>query len=176
MHHHGFLWTGSRTRLGQEGHRRPPHPNPPPPPTGEDDTDGHKLNQRYREAAAEFRSGDLPPMETAFWLMKPPALIQETWGEPKEAAEWLGERLTEYAPRFMSDADRDSTRLAILVNSAAERLGWGGDVSHGFYLERPSFLSLALVCCSPNHAAPELGCPLQQVCSDDGSAAGRGCA
>ncbi|MEU1019316.1 hypothetical protein [Streptomyces sp. NPDC005898] len=161
MHHHGYLWTGPRERFDQEGNRRPPHPNPPPLPAGEDDKDGHKLNQRYREAAAEFRSGDLPPMETALWLMKPPALIQATWDEPKEAAAWLGDRLAEYALRFMSDADRDSTRLAILVNSAAERLGWGGDVSHGFYLERPSFLSLALVCCSPNRAAPGLDCPKQ---------------
>ncbi|MFE7624419.1 hypothetical protein [Streptomyces sp. NPDC057509] len=161
MHHHGYLWTGSRERLDREGDRRPPHLDPPPLPAGEDDKDGHKLNQRYREAAAEFRSGDLPPMETALWLMKPPVLIRGTWDEPKEAAEWLGEQLAEYAPRFMSGADRDSNRLAILVGSAAEQLGRGGDASHGFYLERPSFLSLALVSCSPNRTAPELGCPLR---------------
>lgn len=161
MHHHGYLWTGSRARLDREGHRRPPHPVPPPPPTGEDDTDGHTLNHRYREAAAEFQSGDLPPMETAYWLMKPPTLIHGTWDEPMKAAEWLGERLREYAPRFASRGDGDSTRLATLVHSAAERLGWGGDVTHGFYLERPSYLSLALVCCSPHRGRPELSCPLR---------------
>ncbi len=107
----------------------------------------------------EFRTGDLPPMETALWLMKPGRLVRGTWEEPKEAAEWLGQRLAEYAPRFASESDRDSTRLALLVHCAAERLGWGGDVSHGFYLERPAFLSVALVTCSPNRAAPDLACP-----------------
>ncbi|MEV3856675.1 hypothetical protein AB0J38_20390 [Streptomyces sp. NPDC050095] len=159
MHHHGYLWTGSKQRLDQEGDRRPAHPNPPPPPAGDDDTDGIKLNRRYREAGAEFRSGGLPPMETALWLTKPREFVRGTWTEPKEAAEWLGAQLAEYAPRFMSESDRDSTFLAVLVNSAAERLGWGGDASHGFYLERPSFLYLALVTCSPNRAAPDLPCP-----------------
>lgn len=70
-------------------------------------------------------------------------------------------RLAEYAPRFDSAAHQDTTRLAILVNSAVERLGWGGDVSLGFYLERPAFLSLALVTCSPNQVIPELNCPVR---------------
>ncbi|MFF4526346.1 DUF6879 family protein [Streptomyces bluensis] len=79
--------------------------------------------------------------------------------EPKEAADWLGERIAEFATRFFSAAERDTTRLAALVNSAGEQLRGGGDVSHGFSLERPSFLSLALVTCSPNRAKPELTCP-----------------
>lgn len=108
---------------------------------------------------AEFPVADLPPLETAYWLIKPEKLIRGTWEEPKKAAEWLGERLVEYTARFASESDRDSTRLALLVNSAVERLGRGGDVSHGFYLERPSFLSVALVCCSPNRAMPDLACP-----------------
>lgn len=41
-----------------------------------------------------------------------------------------------------------------------------GDLSYGFYLERPSYLSLALVTCSPNRTGPGLPCP-------DGAAAGR---
>lgn len=108
---------------------------------------------------AEFPVVDLPPLETAYWLVKPRALVRGTWAEPEEAAEWLGERLTAYAPRFDSAADRDSTRLAVLVRSAAERLTWGGDVSHGFYLERPSYLHLSLICCSPHRAMPEMECP-----------------
>ncbi|MFC4956478.1 hypothetical protein ACFPFX_09215 [Streptomyces mauvecolor] len=160
MHYHGYLWTGTKQRFDEEALRRPPHPDPPPPPAGDEDAAGRRLAERYREVRAEFPVVDLPPLETAYWLIKPSRLVQGTWEEPKEAAGWLGERLTEYAPRFMSEADRDSTRLAILVNSAAENLGGGGDVSHGFYIERPSFLSLALVCCSPNKAQPDLACPL----------------
>ncbi|MFJ4712248.1 hypothetical protein [Streptomyces sp. NPDC088785] len=154
MHHHGYLWTGYKMRFDEEALRRPPHPDPPP-------ADGRpEPAQRHREAKAEFPVVDLPPLETAYWLVKPRKLVRGTWEEPKEAAEWLGERLTVYAARFDSEADRDSGRLAILIDSAAERLGWGGDLSHGFYLERPSFLSLALVSCSPNRAMPDLGCPL----------------
>ncbi|MFF8440472.1 hypothetical protein ACF07U_06270 [Streptomyces californicus] len=153
MHHHGHLWTGSKQRFDEEALRRPPHLDPPP-------TDGKpELIQRHREVKAEFPIVDLPPLETAYWLIKPRKLVRGTWEEPKEAAEWIGERLAEYAPRFASESDRDSTRLALLVNAAAERLGQGGNVSHGFYLERPSFLSVALVCCSPNRAVPDLPCP-----------------
>ncbi|GLF96215.1 hypothetical protein SYYSPA8_17980 [Streptomyces yaizuensis] len=103
---------------------------------------------------------DLPPLETAYWLIKPGKSVRGTWSEPKEAAEWLGLQLIEYAPRFVCERDRDTTRLSVLVVSAAERLAWGGDVSHGFYLERPAFLSVALVTCSPNRAAPDTPCPV----------------
>lgn len=154
MHHHGYLWTGPKARFDQEALRRPPYPEPPPAGSKPE------LNQRYREVAAEFPTSDLPPLETAYWLIKPRSLIRGTWDETKEAEAWLGERLAEYAHRFVSETDRDTTRLALLVNSAAERLDGGTDVSLGFYLEHPSYLSLALVACSPNHSKPELACPI----------------
>ncbi|WP_053694877.1 hypothetical protein [Streptomyces sp. NRRL F-5755] len=162
MHYHGYLWAGPKQHFDEDALRRPPHPLPPPAPAGDDDTVGKRLAERYRVVRSEFPVMDLPPLETAYWLIKPGTLVRGTWDEPKEAAEWLGERLTEFAFRFASEADRDSTRLAILVNAAAERLGRGRDVSHGFYLERPSFLSLALVCCTPNPTATELSCPGRQ--------------
>jgi hypothetical protein len=155
VHHHGYLWTGPKQRFDQEALRRPPHPEPPPAGSKPE------LIQRYREVAAEFPTTDLPPLETAYWLIKPRSLVRGTWDEPKEAAAWLGERLSEYAPRFASEAERDTTCLTLLVNSAAERLGEGGDVSHGFYLERPSYLSLTVVTCSPNRSKPQLTCPAQ---------------
>ncbi|WP_338674027.1 hypothetical protein V1460_13865 [Streptomyces sp. SCSIO 30461] len=154
MHHHGYLWTGPKQRFDQEALRRPPHPHPPPAGSAPD------LIQRHREAVAEFPTSDLPPIETAYWLIKPRSLVRGTWDEAKEAAAWLGERLAEYAHRFAAERDRDTTRLSTLVNSVAERMESGADVSLGFYLERPSFLSLALVTCSPNRAAPELRCPV----------------
>ncbi|MEU5897700.1 hypothetical protein [Streptomyces venezuelae] len=153
MHHHGYLWTGPKQRFDVDALRRPPPPHPPP------DESRPELIQRHREVQAEFPVVDLPPLETAYWLIKPEKLIRGTWRESKGAADWLGARLAEYAPRFTSRAARDPTRLADLVVSADERLGHGGDVSHGCYLERPSFLSLALVCCSPNRAMPQLRCP-----------------
>ena len=154
MHHHGFLWTGPKERFDQEALRRPPHPEPPPAGSKPE------LLQRYREVVAEFPTSDLPPLETAYWLVKPRSLVQGTWYEAKEAAAWIGERLAEHAHRFGSGRDRDTTHLVRLVNAAAERLHSGADVSYGFYLERPSYLSLAVVTCSPNRAKPELACPV----------------
>ncbi len=153
MHHHGYLWTGPKERFDQEALRRPPHPEPPPAGSRPE------LIQRYREVAAEFRTVDLPPLETAYWLIKPQPLVRGTWDEPKDAAAWLTQRLTEYTHRFASERERDPTRQATLAGSAAERLESGGDMSYGFYLEHPSYLSLALVTCSPNHSKPELTCP-----------------
>ncbi|MGV9568614.1 hypothetical protein ACWDRX_02870, partial [Streptomyces nigra] len=144
MHHHAYLWTGPKARFDDEALRRPPHPDPPPAGSRPE------LIERYRLVAAEFRTADLPPLETAYWLVKPRSLVRGTWEEAKEAAAWFGERLAEYAPRFAAEHDRDTARLAQLVDSAAERLHAGGDVSYGVYLERPSYLSLAVVTCSPN--------------------------
>ncbi|GAA2224816.1 hypothetical protein [Streptomyces nogalater] len=154
MHHHAYLWTGPKPRFDEEAFRRPPHPEPPPP------TGSPELIQRYRLATAEFTTCDLPPLETAYWLVKPRSIVKGTWSEPSAAAAWLGERLTEYAPRFAAEAHRAPGRLAALLASAAERLAAGGDISLGFYLERPVFLSVALVGCAPHRARPDLPCPL----------------
>ncbi|MET7567041.1 hypothetical protein ABZT04_00840 [Streptomyces sp. NPDC005492] len=154
MHHHAYLWTGPKAHFDQEALRRPPHPDPPPAGSRPE------LTQRYREVAAEFPTSDLPPLETAYWLLKPHSLVRGTWPDPEPAAAWLSDQLTAYARRFASEAQREGGRLAALVHSAAERLLSGDDVSLGFYLERPSYLSLALVTCSPNHQNRELRCPL----------------
>ncbi|MEV8454974.1 hypothetical protein AB0467_27895 [Streptomyces sp. NPDC052095] len=154
MHHHGYLWTGPKERFDQEALRRPPFPELPPAGSGPEPI------RRYREVAAGFPASDLPPLETAYWLIKPRSLIRGTWEDGKEAASWLGERLAEYAPRFASDRDHDPARLDRLVNAAAEHLHSGTDVSYGFYLERPSYLSLAVVTCSLNHTHAELTCPV----------------
>ncbi|PAZ13368.1 hypothetical protein CLM62_25840 [Streptomyces sp. SA15] len=145
---------GPKQRFDNEALRRPQHPEPPPV--------GAKPEQiqRYREVVAEFPVEDLPPLEIAYWLIKPRTLVRGTWDEPKEAAAWLGERLTEHAFRFACEAQRDTAHLALLVNSSVDKLSWGGDVSLSFYLERPSYLSVALVTCSPNLAHPELACPV----------------
>ncbi|MGW0864390.1 hypothetical protein [Streptomyces sp. NPDC002611] len=165
MHHHGYVWSGPKARFDDEALRRPPHPEPPP-------AEGRpELIQRYREVSAEFRTADLPPLETAYWLVKPRTLVRGTWNEPKEAAAWLQEQLAGYEHRFASPWARDAAVLALLVNSAVERLDAGTDVSLGFYLERPSFVSLAVVTCSPNRPKPELACPVQEVAEERAPAA-----
>ncbi|MEU4652558.1 hypothetical protein AB0G32_01180 [Streptomyces sp. NPDC023723] len=154
MHHHGYLWTGPKARFDQEALRRPPHPGPPPPDSRPE------LVQRYREVATAFPASDLPPLEPAYWLLKPPALIHGTWDEAASAAAWLRDRLTEYAPRFATEAHRAPRRLTAHVTAATARLTTGGDIALGFYLERPAYLSLTLVTCSPHRTRPELPCPL----------------
>ncbi|MFI9806036.1 hypothetical protein ACIHEJ_17020 [Streptomyces sp. NPDC052301] len=156
MHHHGYLWVGAKERFDQEALRRPPHPEPPPAGCRPE------LLQRHREVSAEFPTVDLPPLEIAYWLVKPRSLVRGTWDEARDAAAWMGACVAEYAPRFASARERDSIDRAVLVRSAAMRLGSGGDVSLGFYLERPSYLSLALVTCSPNRSKPELACPVRR--------------
>ncbi|MFI5760195.1 hypothetical protein ACIA8F_04555 [Streptomyces sp. NPDC051563] len=155
MHHHGFAWLGEKSEFDKEGVRRP---------AGEPPTAGspQEVIDRYRQAVAEFPVSGMPPIQTAHWLMKPPSTIRGTWEEPKEAGEWLGLQLAEFAPRFASHQDAEATRLLLLVKSAVERLTWGGDVSLGHYLSGKVFHSAALVTCSPNRAEPGLPCPLDK--------------
>ncbi|MGW1071365.1 hypothetical protein [Streptomyces sp. NPDC002537] len=154
MHVHGYLWTGEKTTFDKESIRRPPSSSPPTATSPDD------VQQRYREAVVEWKTTDVPPIETAYWLLKPARLIRGTWEEPKEAADWLGQQLAEHAPRFASEHDRDTTRMVVLAASATERLALGGDVSLGFYLRGTLFLSVALVTCSPNRAESKANCPL----------------
>ncbi|MFI6525659.1 hypothetical protein [Streptomyces uncialis] len=140
-HHHGYLWTGPKSRFDDEALRRPPYPEPPPHGSRPE------LVQRYREVSAEFATSDLPPIETAHWLLKPAALIRGTWDGPEEAAEWIARQLTAHAPRFDSTAERDPARIAARAASAAALLAAGGDISLGHYLQRPVFLSLAVLSC-----------------------------
>ncbi|MEU1478432.1 hypothetical protein ACFYZ8_32235 [Streptomyces sp. NPDC001668] len=155
MHHHGYLWIGPKERFDQEALRRPAYPEPPPAGSRPE------LIQRYREIAAEFPTSDLPPLETAHWLVKPRPLVRGTWQEAKEAASWLADQLAQHTHRFASAYDRDTYRLTALADSAAVRLDTGADLSYGFYLERPHYLHVAIVTCSPNRFAPELTCPLR---------------
>lgn len=83
----------------------------------------------------------MPPIQTAHWLMKPPSTIPGTREEPKEAGEWLGLQLAEFAPRFASPQEADAIHLVVLVRAAVERLTWGGDVSLGHYLSGTVFHS-----------------------------------
>ncbi|MCX4676557.1 hypothetical protein OG413_14830 [Streptomyces sp. NBC_01433] len=154
MHHHGYAWLGAKQTFDKESVRRPPGP----PPAASSPPD---VLERYRQAVIEFPTTDVPPIQTAHWLMKPASMVRGTWEEPNEAGEWLGHQLTSLADRFTYESDRRVTESVTLVNAAVERLSWGGDVSLGHYLTGMAFHSVALVTCSSNLAAPEVNCPLQ---------------
>ncbi|WP_069873262.1 hypothetical protein [Streptomyces malaysiensis] len=155
MHIHAYSWLGEKELFDREARRRLPDRRRPPV-TAEDE-------EHYRTLLETFRRSELPPLETSLWLLKSPTLIRATFEEPKDAAAWLGRELTEHAPGFLSHQEADTARLARLarlVTTAADRLTHGTDVSFGFYLGRTSFLSLALVTCTPNAWMPDLRCPL----------------
>ncbi len=125
MHFHAYQWIGDKAVFDKGSLRRPPSPVEPTPTSPPD------VTARYREAVAEWRTADLPPLETAYWPAKPAALIRGTWARPEAAAQWLRERLAEYAPRFASPTSGDASRLARLIAYAAETLARSSDVSLG---------------------------------------------
>ncbi|MGW2330162.1 hypothetical protein ACWC5C_31015 [Streptomyces sp. NPDC001700] len=151
MHLHAYSWLGEKEQFDHETLRRLPD-RPLPPVTPEDE-------EHYRTLLDTFRRSELPPMETAYWLLKTPALIRATFHEPKDAATWLGQQLTDHAPGFLSRDEANTARLSRLVATAADRMSEGADISLGFYTGHTSFLSLAVVTCSPNPQAPDLPCP-----------------
>ncbi|WP_405643397.1 hypothetical protein [Streptomyces uncialis] len=154
MHHHGYTWIGEKTAFDNEALRRPPHPHPPPPPLPADPA-AQRLTERYREVVTAFTTTELPPIQTAHWLLKPSTLVHGTWTQPEEAVEWLRQQLAEPPHGLNTNTDPASWETA-----SVERLSWGGDISLGHYLGGTLFRSLAVVTCSPNRAAPELRCPL----------------
>ncbi|MFI7286689.1 hypothetical protein ACIBRY_08540 [Streptomyces anulatus] len=156
MHHHGYAWVSEKATFDRESIRRPPGRVPTT-------YSEQEVRDRYREAVAAFPAYDVPPIQTAHWLMKPSSSIRGTWEEPKEAGAWLGRQLTQFATRFASSQDRDAARLLLLVKAAVERLTEAGDVSLGHYLRGTLFHSVAVVTCSPNRAAPALPCPLPSL-------------
>ncbi|GAA0408395.1 hypothetical protein [Streptomyces luteireticuli] len=154
MHFHGYQWVGDKADFDKERLRRPPslvEPTVTSPP---------EVLERYREAVAEWPVTGVPPLETAYWLIKPAKLIRGTWDHPKRAADWAVDRLVEYAPRLASLADRNRARCEWMARYITHTLVDGQDVSVGYYLARPQFLSLAVVACSPNRALAELHCPV----------------
>ncbi|RLU94791.1 hypothetical protein CTZ27_19005 [Streptomyces griseocarneus] len=157
MHFHGYLWLGPKAEFDKESVRRPPSPMEPAATSPPD------VVQRYREAVTEWRTTSVPPLETAYWLLKPATLVRDTWEHPEHAADWLSERLTEHVPHLASHT----------LPHATETLALGGDVSLGYYLSRPRFLSLAVVTCSPNRTMPQLPCPTDRKARDGAEPAAR---
>ncbi len=100
--------------------------------------------------------------------VQPRSLVRGTREEGRGAAAWVEARVAEYAHRFASAWERDSGDPGALVASVADKLCSGSDVSLGFYLERPSYLSLAAVTCSPNRSKPELTCPVDDLAVANG--------
>ncbi|MGW2231094.1 hypothetical protein [Streptomyces formicae] len=152
MHSHGYLWRGEKERFDREMLRRPA-PGVAPGPGCDPG-----VLARYREAVTDFPLTDLPPIEVAYWLVKPPRLVCETFDEPRKALRWLSEQFREHQPRLFVPEGGRLPDVQLRLRYADSTLGWGGDVVWGDYLGQSQYLHVAVISC-PNRAKPQLPCP-----------------
>ena len=130
-HHHGYTWLGSGRELGKDGPRRPAH--------------------------GEFALSRVPPLELAHWLLKSPALVQGTWRDPQQAADWWGARVRAHGDALLP---HDRQQVSTRTQAAARAVAGGEDVAGGWWLAGGRFLSVCLIGCSPHRFRPEACCPV----------------
>lgn len=153
-HWHGYGWTGTPVNYAREGNRRPPYPVPPPPEAKEEE------KVRYRDAANEFLTSNLPPLMTGHWLLKRNQSAADcTWTNADVALAWLTKRYQESPPFEREDGKVAYCALDQKLEYAADVLPRGVDVSWVHYTRSQSMVSLSVVCC-PNHFHPDIPCPL----------------
>ncbi|MFI1676048.1 hypothetical protein [Streptomyces sp. NPDC020607] len=113
-----------------EGGRRPPHPNGPPSITDPEDKGQQKVLNRYREAAAEFQTGNVPPTMTGYWLMKrEQASAERTWTNVDSSLAWLSKVYADNPPMERSDGLMAYCGLDLKMEYASDVLPRGVDVS-----------------------------------------------
>lgn len=151
-HWHGFgPWVGAPDRYAKEGGRRPPHPIVAAAVSNS--------TTRYREAAAEFATGSVPPLMSGHWLMKQGQVAADrTWTDVTDAVEWLKAQYTDSPPFERSDGLRAYVSLDVQVAGAYDALPRGVDVSWIHYTQSQSLFSASVVCC-PNLFHSDLACP-----------------
>ncbi|MFI1728163.1 hypothetical protein ACH40E_02770 [Streptomyces acidicola] len=152
-HWHGFgPWVGTPARYAQEGNKRPAHPIQPGP--------GADHATRYRDAATEFATGNVPPLMTGHWLMKRgQAARARTWTDVTDAVEWLKGQFTDNLPFERGDGLKAYTSLDVKLAYAHDVLPRGVDVSWVHYTQSRNLFSASVVCC-PNLHHPALDCPM----------------
>ncbi|MER7794293.1 hypothetical protein [Streptomyces sp. NPDC097640] len=151
-HWHCYRWSGERRTYDDESARRPPH-------LVVQDISPREWRQ-IAAASPAFMASEVPPLEVPHWLLRPARMVKATFQDPEKAAAWYRDQVTELAPSFMTDHDKDPTRRAQRFAVAEDRLGWGGDVVGGWYLRGTGFASVQLVACSANRTRPTIPCPV----------------
>ncbi|MEU1015975.1 hypothetical protein [Streptomyces sp. NPDC005898] len=160
-HWHGFgPWIGAAFEYAKEGRRRPAHPNGPPMVSGPEDAKHQELLVQYRAAAAEFQTGNVPPMMTGHWLMKKNQVsVDLTWTDAGGALAWMRKQYEANRPFEREDGRQAYADLDVKLDYAADVLPRGVDVCWVHYTSSKGLLSLSVVCC-PNRFHPEISCPL----------------
>ena len=136
-HWHGYIWTGASADLKDESQRRPGPPGAP-------------------ERQAFIRSS-LPPVQTGYWLLRPPA-AGRTWTSPDDAVGWLVGNYERHPPyervagtaAYVSLDDRKATTRDGLVN--------GVDAWWQYYTSGMGQVVFAAICCPHTHLA-DVTCP-----------------
>ncbi|WP_307783242.1 hypothetical protein [Streptomyces sp. MBT53] len=119
-----------------------------------------KVLDRYREAAAEFQNGSVPPLMTGHWLMKRShAAAERTWTNAADAVTWLSKHYSENPPFEREDGRAAYIGLDGKIAYAHEVLPLGVDVSWVYYTQSKSMVAMQVISC-PNHFHPDLACPL----------------
>ncbi|MEU9777277.1 hypothetical protein [Streptomyces sp. NPDC047968] len=144
----------------KEGGRRPPHPNGPPMVTDPEDKKLQQVLDRYREAAAEFQTGNVPPLMTGHWLLrKNQVAADRTWTDMGVAIAWLTKHYEANPPYERADGLHAYGSLESKLEYAADVLLRGVDVSWVHYTGSKNLWSVNVVCC-PNRFHPDIPCPL----------------
>ncbi|MFC3995729.1 hypothetical protein ACFOVU_07375 [Nocardiopsis sediminis] len=133
MHYHGFMWRGPEEQRAR--HRAASHIDGP-----------------------GFRSSDIPPIKTCWWLRRPAHAVRGTWDDADGAVGWMA---GQYAD--ISDVLRDPEPFwkpdERRREAAIRDLSDGRDVAWGYLLDDGERAFIATVCCSPN-AWEDIRCPL----------------
>ncbi|MDH2393184.1 hypothetical protein QCN29_31300 [Streptomyces sp. HNM0663] len=114
---------------------------------------------RYREAASEFQSGNVPPTMTGYWLMKKHLVSADrTWTNVGVALAWLTKHYEANPPFQRTDGLQAYCGLDWKLEYAEDVLPRGVDVSWVYYMPSENLTSYSVVCC-PNRFHPEIPCP-----------------
>ncbi|MEU6382085.1 hypothetical protein ABZ847_00830 [Streptomyces bauhiniae] len=124
------------------------------------DSKQQTLLDRYREAAAEFQNGNLPPRMSGHWFLKHnQAIAERTWTDVGVVLAWMSKHYAENPPFVRPDGSPAYISLEVHLDYAADVLPLGIDVSWVHYMPSRHMFSVSIVCC-PNRHHPELTCPL----------------
>ncbi|MFM9368756.1 hypothetical protein [Streptomyces sp. Da 82-17] len=115
---------------------------------------------RYREAASEFTTGNVPPTMTGYWLQKKNQVASDrTWSDLGIVLAWLTKQYEANLPFERPDGRQAYSTLDTKLDYATDVLPRGVDVSWVYYTPSERLISFSIVCC-PNRFHPEIACPL----------------
>lgn len=115
---------------------------------------GNNEAQRSPEGGSVFTNSPTPPYLTAWWLLKSPKFIVETWNKSKDAVAWL-----DGAFREANAANLDEQFLKFRVEHSSGSIAHGFDVVWDCWLPDGKFACWNVIACTPNYHDAKIPCP-----------------